>query len=109
MLQVPYAESLNLVFLVWVLLLMMRKQYLLMMPVALLACLSRPVGVPLGATAGLWWFACLITEAKAQQQRRQRGEDQEGFESVSYAACRSLAVPFSSASARSFGQSTPGK
>lgn len=81
-LQVPYAESLNLVFLVWVLLLMMRKQYLLMMPVALLACLSRPVGVPLGATAGLWWFACLITEAKAQQQRRQRGEDQEGFESV---------------------------
>ena len=82
MLQVPYAESLNLVFLVWVLLLMMRKQYLLMMPVALLACLSRPVGVPLGATAGLWWFACLITEAKAQQQRRQRGEDQEGFESV---------------------------
>ena len=81
-LQVPYAESLNLVFLVWALLLMMRKQYLLMMPVALLACLSRPVGVPLGATAGLWWFACLITEAKAQQQRRQRGEDQERFESV---------------------------
>ena len=81
-LQVPYAESLNLAFLVWALLLMMRKQYLLMMPVALLACLSRPVGVPLGATAGLWWFACLITEAKAQQQRRQRGEDQERFESV---------------------------
>ena len=36
----------------------------------------------MGATAGLWWFACLITEAKAQQQRRQRGEDQERFESV---------------------------
>lgn len=59
-LQVPYAESLNLVFLAGALLCLVQGRYGLLVPVAALACLSRPVGVPLGAAAGLWWFACWV-------------------------------------------------
>lgn len=57
-LQAPYAESLNLVFLAGALLCLVKGRYGWLVPVAALACLSRPVGVPLGAVAGLWWFAC---------------------------------------------------
>ena len=57
-LQVPYAESLNLVFLAGALLCLVKGRYGWLVPVAALACLSRPVGVPLGAVAGLWWFGC---------------------------------------------------
>ena len=45
-LQVPYAESLNLVFLAGALLCLVQGRYGLLVPVAALACLSRPVGVP---------------------------------------------------------------
>lgn len=52
-LQVPYAEPLSILLLAWALLLVVRRQYLWAMPVVVLLCLSRPVGVPFAATAGL--------------------------------------------------------
>ncbi len=52
-LQVPYAESLNLLLLAAALLLVVRRRYLWAMPVVLLMCLSRPTGVPFAATVGL--------------------------------------------------------
>ncbi|WP_354235284.1 hypothetical protein [Arthrobacter sp. UYEF3] len=52
-LQVPYAESLNLLLLASALLLVVRRRYLWAMPVVLLMCLSRPTGVPFAATVGL--------------------------------------------------------
>lgn len=63
-LQVPYAESLNLVFLAGALLCLVKGRYGWLVPVAALACLSRPVGVPLGAAAGLWWFACWVRSSR---------------------------------------------
>ncbi|MBB6403810.1 hypothetical protein [Arthrobacter sp. AZCC_0090] len=52
-LQVPYAESLNLLLLAGSLLLVVRRKYLAAMPVVLLMCLSRPTGLPFAAMAGL--------------------------------------------------------
>src|SRR6185312_12349727 len=52
-LQVPYAESLNLALLAGALLLLVQRKYLLAIPVVVLMCLSRPVGVPFAALAGL--------------------------------------------------------
>ncbi|MBT1002908.1 hypothetical protein KIH31_09845 [Paenarthrobacter sp. DKR-5] len=52
-LQVPYAESLNLFLLASALLLLVRRRYLAAIPVVLLMCLSRPVGVPFAALAAL--------------------------------------------------------
>ena len=63
-LQGAHAESLNLVFLAGALLCLVQGRYGLLVPVAALACLSRPVGVPLGATAGLWWFTCWVRSSR---------------------------------------------
>jgi hypothetical protein len=52
-LQVPYAESLNILLLAGSLLLVVRRKYLAAMPVVLLMCLSRPTGVPFAAMVGL--------------------------------------------------------
>ncbi len=52
-LQVPYAESLNLLLLAASLLLVVRRHYLAAIPVVLLMCLSRPTGVPFAAMLGL--------------------------------------------------------
>lgn len=52
-LQVPYAESLNLLLLAAALLLVVRHRYLAAIPVVLLMCLSRPTGVPFAAMVGL--------------------------------------------------------
>jgi hypothetical protein len=52
-LQVPYAESLNLLLLGTALLLVLQRRYLLAMPVVLLMGLSRPTGVPFAAMVGL--------------------------------------------------------
>ncbi|PVZ55435.1 hypothetical protein C9424_13495 [Arthrobacter sp. H-02-3] len=52
-LQVPYAESLNLLLLGAALLLVMERRYLWAMPVVLLMCLSRPTGVPFAVMMGL--------------------------------------------------------
>jgi hypothetical protein len=52
-LQVPYAESLNLLLLAGALLLVVRRHYLWAIPVVLAMCLSRPTGVPFAATIGI--------------------------------------------------------
>ncbi|MDP9692836.1 UNVERIFIED_ORG: hypothetical protein J2X79_000365 [Arthrobacter globiformis] len=52
-LQVPYAESLNLLLLAAALLLVVRRRYLWAIPVVLAMCLSRPTGVPFAATIGI--------------------------------------------------------
>lgn len=52
-LQVPYAESLNLFLLASALLLVVERRYLWAMPVVVLMCLSRPTGVPFAAMTGL--------------------------------------------------------
>lgn len=52
-LQVPYAEPLNLLLLAAALLLVVRRRYLAAMPVVVLMCLSRPTGVPFAAMVGL--------------------------------------------------------
>lgn len=59
-LQVPYAEPLNLLLLAAALLLVVRRQYLWAMPVVVLMCLSRPVGVPFAAMLGLLWLYRLV-------------------------------------------------
>lgn len=51
-LQVPYAESLNLLLLSGALLLVLRHNYTWAIPVVLVMCLSRPVGVPFAAALG---------------------------------------------------------
>ncbi len=52
-LQVPYAESLNLLLLGTALLLVLERRYLWAMPVVVLMCLSRPTGVPYAVMMGL--------------------------------------------------------
>lgn len=52
-LQVPYAESLSLLLLAAALILVVRRQYLWAIPVVVLLCLSRPVGVPFALMLGL--------------------------------------------------------
>lgn len=52
-LQVPYAESLNLLLLATALLLVVSRRYLWALPVVVLMCLSRPTGVPFAAMVGL--------------------------------------------------------
>ncbi|EMY33474.1 integral membrane protein [Arthrobacter crystallopoietes BAB-32] len=53
-LQVPYAESLNLLLLGASLYLVATRRFLLAIPVVLLMCLSRPTGVPFAAALGLY-------------------------------------------------------
>lgn len=53
-LQVPYAESLNLALLAGSLYLVIRRRFLLAIPVVLMMCLSRPTGVPFAAMLGLY-------------------------------------------------------
>lgn len=79
-LQVPYAESLNLLLLASALLLVMRRRYVWAMPVVVLMCLSRPTGVPFAAMVagllvyGLWQRsrpAAPDTDAAATQSGRE--------------------------------------
>ncbi|AXJ11993.1 glycosyltransferase family 39 protein [Arthrobacter sp. PM3] len=79
-LQVPYAESLNLLLLGGALLLVMERRYLWAMPVALLMCLSRPTGVPLAATMGLLFLYRLWQRVTAQRKTVQ-GETVPGIHS----------------------------
>lgn len=58
-LQVPYAESLNLLLLASALLLVVRRRYLWAVPVVLLMALSRPTGAPFAAMAGLLFLSRL--------------------------------------------------
>jgi hypothetical protein len=59
-LQVPYAEPLSLFLLAAALLLVVRRQYLAAIPVVVLLCLSRPVGVPFAAMLGLLLLLHLV-------------------------------------------------
>ncbi|WAP52674.1 hypothetical protein OL239_05520 [Arthrobacter sp. ATA002] len=52
-LQVPYAESLNLLLLAAALYLLLTRRYLAAVPVVLLMCLSRPVGVAFALMMGI--------------------------------------------------------
>ncbi|WP_423181904.1 hypothetical protein [Arthrobacter sp. NyZ413] len=58
-LQVPYAESLNILLIAASLLLVLRRKYLLAMPVVVLMCLSRPTGVPFSAMTGILFLVHL--------------------------------------------------
>ena len=72
-LQVPYAEPLSLLLLAAALLLVVRRQYLWAMPVVFLLSLSRPVGVPFAAMAGL----LLVSRGIAHIRKgRERGGDE---------------------------------
>lgn len=66
-LQVPYAEPLSLLLLAASLLFVVRRQYLWAIPVVVVLCLSRPVGVPFAAMLGLLLILRLV--------RRFRGGD----------------------------------
>lgn len=73
-LQVPYAESLSLLLLAAALLLLVRRQYLRAIPVVVLLCLSRPVGVPFAAMLGLVLLRCLWERFGARQAGRGQRE-----------------------------------
>ncbi|WP_045729695.1 hypothetical protein [Pseudarthrobacter chlorophenolicus] len=66
-LQVPYAEPLTLLLLAAALLLVIRRQYLWAMPVVVLMCLSRPVGVPFAAMLGILFVARLVSRMRQGQ------------------------------------------
>ncbi|MDT0167731.1 hypothetical protein [Pseudarthrobacter sp. BRE9] len=86
-LQVPYAEPLSLLLLAAALLLVMRRQYLWAIPVVFLLCLSRPVGVPFAAMAGL----LLVSRAVAQIRKgRNRSRDEAAHSNGDLAALAGL-------------------
>ncbi|WP_426763590.1 hypothetical protein ACP3TD_13715 [Pseudarthrobacter sp. 1G09] len=66
-LQVPYAEPLTLLLLAAALLLVVRRQYLWALPVVVLMCLSRPVGVPFAAMLGILFVARLVSRFRQGQ------------------------------------------
>jgi hypothetical protein len=63
-LQVPYAEPLAVLLLGAALLLVVRRQYLWAMPVVVLMCLSRPVGVPFAVMVGLLFVYRLMQRGR---------------------------------------------
>lgn len=66
-LQVPYAEPLTVLLLGAALLLLIRRQYLWAMPVVLLMCLSRPVGVPFAAMVGLLFVYRVVQRGRSHE------------------------------------------
>jgi len=68
-LQVPYAEPLSLLLLAVALLLLVRRQYLWAIPMVVLLCLSRPVGVPFAAMTGLLLVFRAVTYARTGPER----------------------------------------
>jgi hypothetical protein len=66
-LQVPYAEPLTIFLLAAALLLVVRQHYLWAMPVVVLLCLSRPVGVPFAAMLGLLLIARVVGRFRTPQ------------------------------------------
>lgn len=63
-LQVPYAEPLSLLLLALALLLVVRRRYLWALPVSVLLCLSRPVGVPFAAMLGILFLVRLLARLR---------------------------------------------
>lgn len=70
-LQVPYAEPLSLLLLAAALLLVVQRRYLWAAPVAVLLCLSRPVGVPFAAMLGLLLVARGVQYLRRREQTGQ--------------------------------------
>jgi hypothetical protein len=68
-LQVPYAEPLTILLLGAALLLVVRRQYYAAMPVVVLMCLSRPVGVPFAAMVGLLFVSRLVQRGRGRDSR----------------------------------------
>ncbi|VXB60508.1 conserved membrane hypothetical protein [Arthrobacter sp. 9AX] len=66
-LQVPYGEPLSLLLLAAALLLVIRRQYLWAVPVVVLLCLSRPVGVPFAAMLGLLLIFRVVQRIRRSQ------------------------------------------
>lgn len=66
-LQVPYAEPLTVFLLAVALLLVIRRRYLWAMPVVVLLCLSRPVGVPFALMLGLLFILRLVARLRDTQ------------------------------------------
>ena len=62
-----YAEALSTLLLALSVWCVVRGRYILLLPVALLAALSRPLGVPLGAFVGLWWLWCTVSDYLARR------------------------------------------
>lgn len=63
-LQVPYAEPLTVFLLAGALLLVIKRRYLWAIPVVVLLCLSRPVGVPFAAMLGLLFIVRLVARVR---------------------------------------------
>ena len=68
-LQVPYAEPLTILLLGAALLLVLRRQYYAAMPVVVLMCLSRPVGVPFAAMVGLLFVYRLVQRGRGRDSQ----------------------------------------
>lgn len=91
-LQVPYAESMNLMFLAGTLWALVRDRWwicaLLMIP----TCLSRPVGVPLAAALGLWWLVRVVAAFRERRRvaARTRATGEDPVESVAGSLLRAL-------------------
>jgi hypothetical protein len=66
-LQVPYAEPLTLFLLALALLLIIRHRYVQAMPVVILLCLSRPVGVPFAMMLGLLFVFRLVARVRGSE------------------------------------------
>lgn len=62
-----YAEALSTLLLALSVWCVARERYILLLPVALLAALSRPLGVPLGPFVGLWWLWCTVSDYLARR------------------------------------------
>ncbi|WP_369044935.1 hypothetical protein [Sinomonas sp. P10A9] len=58
-LQIPYAESLGLLFLAWALLWIVERRYLSAIPVVVVMALTRPVGVPFALMIGMLFLVRL--------------------------------------------------
>ena len=69
-LQVPYAEPLTLLLLAAALLLVVRRRFGWAVPVVVMLCLSRPVGVPFAAMLGI----LLLIRLSARFRTRPEGE-----------------------------------
>ena len=78
-----YAEALSILLIALCVWCVLRGRYLMLLPVAFLAALSRPVGVPLGAFVGLWWLWCTAVD-----YRRRLGGDLRFAPADAWAAFR---------------------
>ncbi|WP_129359986.1 MULTISPECIES: hypothetical protein [Micrococcaceae] len=65
-LQVPYAESMNFMFLAGFLLALVRGNLVICSIVLIPTCLSRPVGVPIALAMGCWWLTRFVIAYRGQ-------------------------------------------